>query len=296
MGAMKIGIIGLGKIGFPVARNLIESGHEVVGYRRSAMDEFTAIGGRAAASPAEIGADCDIIFSCMPGIDALRAIVEGDGGLLESARKGQIMTELGSHPVAEKEAFVAPLAAKGAIFLDGEVAGTPGMVAARKANIFLSGPREAVERIAPAVKGISDASLYLGEFGGATKVKLANNILVALDIAGAAQAIAFGLKLGVDKELLLKALVTGSGSSTQLGIRGPWMTSRQFLPLQGPAPALKYFLEQAHATAEGTGIKTDIIDCLQGIYDRAIPQIGERDVAALLEYFEGQGATNGANA
>ena len=140
----------------------------------------------------------------MPGIDALAGIIEGEGGLLESARKGQIITELGSHPVAEKEAFVAPLAAKGAVFLDGEVAGTPGMVAARKANIFLAGPREAVDRVAPAVKGISDVSLYLGAFGGATKVKLANNILVALDIAGAAQAIAFGLKLGVEKELLLQ--------------------------------------------------------------------------------------------
>ena len=246
-------------------------------------------------SPAEVGAECDIVFSCMPGVEALRDVIAGEGGLLQSARDGQVIAELGSHPVAEKEAFVAPLAAKGATFLDGEVAGTPGMVAARKANIFLSGPREAVDRIAPAVKGISDVSLYLGAFGGATKVKLANNILVALDIAGAAQAIAFGLKLGVDKELLLEALVTGSGSSTQLGIRGPWMIARKFLPLQGPAPALKYYLEQARETAEGSGIQTDIIDCLLGIYERAIPQIGERDVAAMLEYFENQDAANGAN-
>lgn len=292
---MKIGIVGLGKIGFPVAKNLIDSGHDVFGYRRSAMDDFVAIGGRAATSPAEVGEDCDIIFSCMPEVAALRGIIEGEGGLLQSARDGQVITELGSHPVAEKEAFVAPLAAKGATFLDGEVAGTPGMVAARKANIFLSGPREAVDRIAPAVKGISDVSLYLGAFGGATKVKLANNILVALDIAGAAQAIAFGLKLGVDEDLLLEALVTGSGSSTQLGIRGPWMIARKFLPLQGPAPALKYYLKQARETAEGSGIQTDIIDCLLGIYERAIPQIGERDVAAMLEYFENQDAANGAS-
>jgi 3-hydroxyisobutyrate dehydrogenase-like beta-hydroxyacid dehydrogenase len=281
--------------GLPIARNLIDSGHEVVGYRRSAMDEFIAIGGQAARSPAQVGADCDIIFSCMPGISALRGIIEGDGGLLESAREGQIITELGSHPVAEKVAFVAPLAAKGAIFLDGEIAGTPSMVATRKANVFLSGPREAVERIAIAVKGISDTSLYLGAFGGASQVKLANNILVALDIAGAAQAIAFGLELGVDKELLLTALITGSGSSTQLGFRGPLMIERKFLPLQGRATTLKYYLEQARETAKGTGIQTDIIDCLYGIYDRAIPLIGERDAAAMLEYFERQDGPNGVN-
>ncbi len=293
---MRIGIVGLGKIGLPIAKNLIASGHEVFGYRRSAMDDFIAIGGRAAASPAAIGAVCDIVFSCMPGVDALRGIIEGEGGLLESAREGQVITELGSHPVAAKETFVAPLAAKGAIFLDGEVAGTPGMVAARKANIFLAGPRAAVDRVTPAVRGISDVSLYLGVFGCATKVKLANNILVALDIAGAAQAIAFGLKLGVQRELLLKALVTGSGSSTQLGIRGPWMIARNFLPLQGPAPALKYYLEQARQTAEGSGIKTDIIDCLYNIYDRAIPLIADRDVAAMVEYFESESPRNGASA
>ncbi len=293
---MNIGVIGLGKIGFAVAKNLIDSGHDVVGYRRSPMDDLTAIGGRAAASPAEIGASCDIVFSCMPGIEALREVVGGKGGIIETARVGQIITELGSHPVAEKEAFVAPLAAKGAVFLDGEVAGTPSMVAARKANIFLSGPREAVDRIAPAVKGISDLSLYLGDFGGASKVKLANNILVALDIAGAAQAIAFGLSLGVDRELLLQALSTGSGSSTQLGIRGPWMISRKFLPLQGTASALKYYLEQARETAKAGGIKTDLIDCLHGIYDRAIPLIGERDVAAILEFFEKRDTADGANA
>jgi 3-hydroxyisobutyrate dehydrogenase-like beta-hydroxyacid dehydrogenase len=293
---MKVGIIGLGKIGLPVAKNLIDSGHEVVGYRRSAMDDFVRLGGRASSSPAAIGAECDVIFSCMPGIDALRGIIEGDEGLLVSAREGQVITELGSHPVAAKQAFVAPFAAKGAVFLDGEVAGTPSMVAARKANIFLAGPRGAVDRITPAVKGISDVSIYLGDFGGATKVKLANNILVALDIAGAAQAIAFGLKLGVQRELLLEALVTGSGNSTQLGIRGPWMIQRKFLPLQGPAPALKYYLQQARETAEGSGIRTDIIDCLSGIYDRAIPLIGERDVAAMLEYFESFDAMKGANA
>ncbi len=293
---MKIGVVGLGKIGFLIAKNLIESGHEVVGYRRSAMDDFIAVGGRPAASPAAVGSACDIVFTCMPGLHQLRAIMEGAGGLIESAREGQILAEFGSHPLAEKAAYVAPLAEKGAVFLDGEISGTPGMLAARKANIFLAGPREAVERIAPAIAGMSNLNLYLGEFGGATKVKLVSNILVALDIAGAAQAIALGLRLGVDKDLLLTALVTGSGGSTQLGIRGPWMVERKFTPLQGPATTLKFYLDQARMVAGDVGIKADIIDCLHGVYERAIPLIGERDVAAILEYFEQQDGRNGDNA
>lgn len=293
---MKIGVVGLGKIGLPIARNLIESGHDVVGYRRSAMDDFVAMGGYATRSPAEVGECCDVIFSCMPAIGALREVVEGSGGLIETAREGQVITEFGSHPLAAKTAFVAPLAAKGAVFLDGEISGTPGMVATRKANVLLAGPREAADRIAPAVKGFSGSSLYMGEFGGATKAKLASNILVALHIAGAAQAISFGLKLGVDKKLLLAALSNGSGSSTQLAIRGPWMVEQKFLPLQGPAPTLKYYLEQAREHAKGSEIRTDLIDCLYGLYDRAIPVIGDRDVAAILDYFDNRDGSNGVNA
>jgi 3-hydroxyisobutyrate dehydrogenase len=293
---MNIGIVGLGKIGFPIAKNLLASGFEVVGYRRSAMDDFVALGGRKAGSPAEVGERCDIVFSCMAGLGALREIIEGERGLIETARAGQIITELGSHPFADKAAFVAPLAAKGATFLDGEISGTPGMVESRKANVLLAGPRDAAERILPAVNGISDFSLYLGDFGGATKAKLASNILVALHIAGAAQAIAFGLKLGMDKDLLLAALTNGSGASTQLAIRGPWMIEGKFLPMQGPAAGLKYYLEQCQVAARGSGLRTDLIDCLSDIYDRAIPLIGERDVAAILEYFDNSKGSNGVNA
>jgi 3-hydroxyisobutyrate dehydrogenase-like beta-hydroxyacid dehydrogenase len=293
---MTIGVVGLGKIGLPMAKNLIASGHDVIGYRRSAMDDLVAMGGHSARSPAEVGESCDVIFSCMPTVGALREVIEGSGGLIETAREGQIIAEFGLHPLAEKTAYVAPLAAKGAVFLDGEISGTPGMLATRTANVLLAGPREAADRIAPAVQGISDKSLYLGAFGGATKAKLASNILVALHIAGAAQAISFGLKLGVDKDLLLAALTNGSGSSAQLAIRGPLMVERKFLPLQGPAPTIKYFLEQARENAKDSGIRTDLIDCLYGVYDRAIPVIGDRDVAAILDYFDTCDGSNGANA
>jgi 3-hydroxyisobutyrate dehydrogenase-like beta-hydroxyacid dehydrogenase len=293
---MKVGVIGLGKIGLPIAKNLIESGHNVMGYRRSTMEDLVAVGGHAARSPNEVGACCEIIFSCMPGISALREVITGDGGLMETARPGQIITELGSHPLPEKAAFIAPLATKGAMFLDGEISGTPGMVTARNANVLIAGPREGFDRIAPVLKGISRSSLYLGEFGGATKAKLASNILVALHIAGAAQAISFGLTLGIDKQMLLAALTNGSGASTQLAIRGPWMVEQKFVPVQGPAPTLKYYLEQARLTAQHSEIRTDIIDCLYDLYDRAIPTIGERDVAAIVEYFDNRGSQNGVNA
>src|ERR1700726_3669575 len=106
-----IGFVGVGKIGLRISENLIKSGYRVVGYRRSSLDEFEKIGGVAARSAAEGGAQADIVFSCLPSDQALEEVVHGPDGLIHSARPGQVVVELGSYPVSVKQRHVAPLAA-----------------------------------------------------------------------------------------------------------------------------------------------------------------------------------------
>ena len=148
-----VGFVGVGKIGLPICENLIKSGYRVLGYRRGSLAEFERIGGVAARSPAEIGGEAEIVFSCLPSSQALDEVVRGANGLVNSARPGQVIVELGSHPVPDKERHVAPLAAKGARFLDGEVSGTPGMVSARKAVIYLAGDKDACAKAEPFIRG-----------------------------------------------------------------------------------------------------------------------------------------------
>jgi 3-hydroxyisobutyrate dehydrogenase-like beta-hydroxyacid dehydrogenase len=188
-----VGFIGVGKIGLPISENLIKSGYRVLGYRRSSLADFEKLGGTAAKSPADIGRQCDVILSCVPSAAAMDEVVNGPNGLIHSARKGQIIVELGSHAVPDKEKHVAPLAQKGAAYLDGEVSGTPGMVSARKAVIYLGGDADAAKRVEPTIKGFADMCLYFGPFGAASKVKLVNNLLVAINIAAPAEAMALGL-------------------------------------------------------------------------------------------------------
>src|SRR6516225_6010302 len=114
-----IGFIGLGKIGMPISENLIKSGRRVVGYRRSSLAEFEKIGGVPGRSAADVGAQADIVFSCLPSTDALDDVVHGPRGLVHSARPGQIVVELGSHPLSDKSRQIALLADKGAMFVDG---------------------------------------------------------------------------------------------------------------------------------------------------------------------------------
>ena len=196
--------------------------------------------------------------------------INGPNGLLKSARPGQIIVELGSHPVPDKQKHVAPLAAKGAAFIDGEVSGTPGMVAARKAVIYLGGDADAAKKVEPVIKGFSDMCLYFGPFGAASKVKLVNNLLVAINIAATAEAMALGLKAGVDVDLMIKAIASGSGGSTQFGIRAPWMAQRRFLPVQGAASQLFHYFDMIGDWADETGTATPLLDRATEVYQKCV--------------------------
>jgi 3-hydroxyisobutyrate dehydrogenase-like beta-hydroxyacid dehydrogenase len=279
-----VGLVGLGKIGLPIAENLIKSGYRVLGYRRSSLAEFEKIGGVPARSPADIAAQTDFVLTCLPSADALDEVVQGKNGLVHSARPGQIVVELGSHLIPDKERQIAPLAAKGAIFLDGEVGGTPGMVTARKAVVYLAGDAEAAKRAEQVARGFSDIVHYFGPFGSASKVKLVNNLLVAIHIAATAEAMALGLKAGVDTDLMIKAVAAGSGGSTQFGIRAPWMAQRRFMPAQGDAIGLSHYFELIGDLADRAGVATPLLDRAVELYERCIDMgFGGHDNAVMVD-------------
>jgi 3-hydroxyisobutyrate dehydrogenase-like beta-hydroxyacid dehydrogenase len=280
-----IGFVGVGKIGMPISQNLIKSGYRVVGYRRSSLEEFEKIGGVPARSAAEVGAQADVVFSCLPSDEALEEVVQGPEGLVHSARPGQVVVELGSYPVQVKARQVAPLAAKGAAFIDGEVAGTPGMVLARKGVIFLAGDAEACKKVEPVVAAFADSCIYFGPFGAASRVKLINNLLVSIHIAATAEAMALGVKAGVDVDLMIKAIASGSGGSTQFGIRAPWMAQRKFHPVQGQASLLFHYFHMIEQWADQTGTATPLLDRAIELYQKCCDMgLGDtHDVAVMID-------------
>jgi len=186
--------------------------------------------------------------------------------------------------VPDKKRQIAPLQQKGAKFIDGEVSGTPGMVSARKGVIYLAGDAEACKQAERVVAGFADSCLYFGEFGAASRVKLVNNLLVAINIAATAEAMALGLKAGVDLPLMIKAIATGSGGSTQFGIRAPWMAERRFQPVQGPVPALQHYFDLIGDFADNVGVATPILDSVIPLYERFMAMgFGGDDVARMVD-------------
>jgi 3-hydroxyisobutyrate dehydrogenase-like beta-hydroxyacid dehydrogenase len=279
-----VGLIGVGKIGLPIAENLIKSGYRVLGYRRGSLADFEKLGGVPERSPADIGAQADIVLTCLPSAEALDEVVQGRRGLVQSARAGQIVVELGSHLIPHKERQIAPLAAKGAIFIDGEIGGTPTMVSARKAVVYLAGDAEAAKTLEPVMRGFTDIVHYFGPFGSASKVKLVNNLLVAVHIAATAEAMALGLKAGVDVDLMIKAVAAGSGGSAQFGVRAPWMAQRRFLPAHGNVPGLSHYFELIDALASRAGVATPMLDRAIELYERCTDMgLGELDHAVMVD-------------
>ncbi len=279
-----VGLIGVGKIGLPIAENLIKSGYRVLGFRRGSLADFEKAGGVPARSPAEIGAETDIVLTCLPSAEALDEVVQGKHGLVQTARPGQIVVELGSHLIPDKERQIAPLALKGAVFIDGEVGGTPTMVSARKAVVYLAGDAEAARKLEPVVRGFTDIVHYFGPFGSASKVKLVNNLLVAVHIAATAEAMALGLKAGVDVDLMIKAVAAGSGGSAQFGVRAPWMAQRRFLPAHGNVPGLSHYFELIGALADRVGVATPLLDRAIELYERCTEMgLGELDHAVMVD-------------
>ncbi len=282
-----IGFIGVGKIGTEISKHLISGGYRVLGYRRSSMAEFEKAGGVPARSPAQIAEEADIIFSCLPGGDSLDQVVTGPDGLLKSARKGQIVAELGSHPLPAKERQVARLAEKGAVFLDGEVSGTPGMVMAKKAPIYLAGDEQACKAIEPVVKTFAEICMYFGPFGAASKIKFINNMLVTINTAAIGEAVSLALKAGLDPDMMIKAISAGSGGSVLFPIRAPRMVQKNFLPPQGTFEMLSHYFDYIGDMAGSAGAATPMFDLASSLFERGIKRgLGDHDVAAVIEVID----------
>jgi 3-hydroxyisobutyrate dehydrogenase-like beta-hydroxyacid dehydrogenase len=134
------------------------------------------------------------------------------------------------------------------------------------------------------VAGFADSCLYFGRFGAASRVKLVNNLLVAINIAATAEAMALGLKAGVDVDLMIKAIATGSGGSTQFAIRAPWMAQRRFSPPQGTVPTLQHYFGMIGDFADSVGVATPLLDRATPLYQRFVEMgFDQLDCAAMVD-------------
>jgi L-threonate 2-dehydrogenase len=246
-----VGVVGLGLLGHAVATRLRGAGHAVVGHDivPACVERLVALGGIAAKSAAEVARGSEIVCTLLPSLAAVEEVILGADGVAAGARPGQAICQMSTISPALTERLARETAARGLTFLDCPISGTSGMVAQGHGVIFVGGDRAAYERWRPLLGSILPSAVHIGTAGQAMLLKLVANLLVALNSAAAAEALAMARRGGLDPQVVLDTLKTGAATSRMLDVRGPMMISGEF-PAQ---MKLDLFMKDLHLIQEAAG-------------------------------------------
>jgi 3-hydroxyisobutyrate dehydrogenase len=287
----RVGIIGLGKMGMPIARNLAERGFEVTGYRRSGSAELTAAGGAVAASAAEVAARADVLLSILPDAAAVEEVVCGRAGTLTTLAPGTIHIEMSTIDASRKARIREAVRRRGGDLLDCPISGSPGMVAPRLATTFASGDQSSIEAVRDVLDSISGPWVYTGAFGTGAVLKYVASMLLAVHTAAAAEALALARRSGLDLELVQRTLDNSIAASAIWKQRGPVMRERAWLPAPGPVSTLHAILAQAGESAAAAGLRTPVFSAAKAVFDQAVTDgWGELDIACVHDQICGESA------
>ncbi|GAA5165641.1 2-hydroxy-3-oxopropionate reductase [Viridibacterium curvum] len=227
----KIGFIGLGIMGAPMAGHLIAAGHTLYLHSRSGVPgELTQAGGTVCASAAEVARNADIIITMVPDTPHVEEVLFGANGVASAITAGKVVIDMSSiSPVATKE-FAAKIAALGAHYIDAPVSG--GEVGAKAATLtIMCGGDEAVfERVKPLFEKMGKNITLVGGVGDGQITKVANQIIVALNIEAVSEALLLAAKAGADPARVRQALMGGFANSRVLEVHGERMIKRTFNP------------------------------------------------------------------
>ena len=228
----RIGIVGVGLLGSSVALRLLQSGFEVTGYdtRREQIEATWPQGLKAAATIAEAAIGADAVFTILPSLESVEAVVCGPGGLIETAPSKAILLQMSTISPDLTRRLHRATSAKGLEFLDAPMSGTSAMVARGDCTILVGGDPEHVRICFPVFEAITSRTVHVGNVGMASLAKLVTNLLVGLNTAALAEALVLGAKGGLGPAKMLEALAGTAASSRMMEIRGPLMVAEEFPP------------------------------------------------------------------
>ena len=230
--AQVIGFIGLGIMGRPMARNLLKAGRSLVVHSRSRgpVDEIVKAGATAASSPKDVAAECDVLITMLPNSPDVEQVALGPGGIIEGARRGLIFVDMSTiSPIVSQKVGKA-LEAKGVAMLDAPVSGGEKGAIDGALSIMVGGDKSVFDRVLPIFQAMGKTITLLGPLGFGGFTKLANQVIVAVNLTALAEALTLGKKAGLDRDLLLTALAGGLAGSKCLEQKRPNYVSNTYNP------------------------------------------------------------------
>ena len=285
---LKIGFIGLGIMGKPMCKNLLKAGYSVTAYNRSrpAMLEVEAAGAALASSPREVAAASDVVITMLPNSPDVAAVVTGENGVLEGAHEGLIIVDMSSiSPIAARE-ICAAAQAKGVEMIDAPVSGGEPKAIDGTLSVMAGGKPEVFEKVKPILLCMSASATLCGEIGAGNTTKLANQVIVAVNIAAVGEALVLGKKAGVKPEAIYQAIRSGLAGSTVMDAKAPMMMDGNFKPgfrINLHIKDLTNALDTGHDVGAPLPLTAAVMEMMQWL--RANDYAGE-DHSSLVRYYE----------
>ncbi|MDD9995829.1 MAG: 2-hydroxy-3-oxopropionate reductase [Dehalococcoidia bacterium] len=228
----RVGFVGLGIMGKPMAKNLLGAGFELMVHSRSRppVDEVAAHGATAVGSPSAAAAGADAVVTMLPDGPDSELVILGTDGVLAGSSPGSLIIDMSSIAPAVSQRIARACEEKGVDFLDAPVSGGEPMAVSGDLAIMVGGRQEVFDRASPLFEAMGKSWVLCGDYGAGNTTKLANQIIVAANIEAVGEALVLAKKAGLDPQKVFDAIRGGLAGSNVLNAKGPMMISGNFAP------------------------------------------------------------------
>jgi len=285
---MSIGFIGLGIMGKPMCKNLLKAGYEVLCFDmvKAAVDDVAAAGGKAASSVSEVAKQCTQIITMLPNSPHVEAVTLGQGGIAENAAPGTLVIDMSSIvPLASRKIHDS-LKEKGIRLIDAPVSGGEPKAMDGTLSVMVGGAQNDFDEALPIMEKMAKSIVRVGEIGAGNTAKLANQIIVGVNIAAVAEAMALAAKAGVDPELVYKAIRGGLAGSAAMDAKTPMMLDHNLKPgfkVNLHIKDLGNVIDTGHSVGVPLPLTSMVMEMMQVL---KVGGMGDADHAALIRYYE----------
>jgi len=284
---MKIGFIGLGIMGRPMAKNLLKAGYALTVYDKFAkFDDLVALGAKAGASNKDVAAQSDLVITMLPNSPNVREAVLGKDGVADGAKPGTIVVDMSSIAPAAAQEICAALKEKGIVMIDAPVSGGEPKAIEGTLAIMVGGDEAAFATALPVLEKMGSSVVRVGDIGAGNVTKLANQIIVALNIAAVSEAFVLATKAGVKPEAVFNAIKGGLAGSTVMNAKIPMILDGNFKPgfrIELHIKDLQNALDTAHALNVPVPLTANIMETMQALKTDGM---AVNDHSAIVRHYE----------
>ena len=284
----KIGFVGLGVMGKPMAKNLLKAGYSLMVYDivPEFVKEIVDAGAQEASSSKEAAAFGEVVITMLPNSPQVKEVVLGPGGVLEGAKPGTILVDMSSiAPLASQEVS-AKAQEKGVIMLDAPVSGGEPKAVDGTLAIMVGGPEDAFEKVKDILAVMGGSVTLVGDIGSGNTTKLANQIIVALNIAAMSEAMVLATKAGVEPEKVFNAIRGGLAGSTVLDAKVPLALAGNFKPgfrIELHIKDLQNALDTAHELGVPVPLSSGVMEIMQAL---KVDGKAKDDHGGIIQFYE----------